>query len=72
VPIEYSARGYCGGRYLIFNPGAQSINDAEGRARARAAKMHARFVVSATEPFVMCECGQALDFSKTDAVELMM
>ncbi|MEN3335663.1 MAG: hypothetical protein V7641_5028 [Blastocatellia bacterium] len=71
VPVEYSARCFCGARYLIFNPGVQSIGDAEGRARERAGQMHARFVNSSLEPFVMCVCGSALDFGEGEASELM-
>jgi hypothetical protein len=63
VPVEYSARCYCSARYLVFNPRAHSIGNAEGRARDRAKAMRCRFINSSVEPFVMCGCGQALDFS---------
>ena len=64
VPVEYSARCHCGRRFLIFNPQAPGIvGDAEGRARERAAQMRAQFVDARAEPFKLCDCGQALDFS---------
>ena len=64
VPVEYSARCFCGLRYLIFNPQSPGIfGDAESRARERAGQMDCRFVNSTVEPFVMCACGHALDFS---------
>src|ERR1043165_5839979 len=70
VPIEYSARCPCGARVLIFNPGVQSVGDAESRARGRAELMPARFVNSALEPFVLCACGESLDFSAGEVCEL--
>jgi hypothetical protein len=66
VPVEYSARCYCGRRFLIFNHGMaalHSLGNAEGRAKDRAAQLHCRFVNSQLSPFVLCGCGQSLDFS---------
>jgi len=64
VPVEYSARCFCGLRYLVFNPQSPGVfGDAEARTHERAAQMNCRFVNSSLEPFVMCACGQALDFS---------
>ncbi len=72
IPVEYSARCLCGRRYLIFNPGAHSLGDAEGRARERAEAMRCRFVNSSMDPFLTCPCGQALDFSTAlEALQVM-
>ncbi|MEN3332699.1 MAG: hypothetical protein V7641_2064 [Blastocatellia bacterium] len=72
TPIECSVRCACGRRYLIFNPGAQSIGDAEGRARERAAEMHCSFINSARAPFKLCACGACLDFSPGESYEMVM
>lgn len=64
MPVEYSVRCHCGRRFLVLNPAASGIvGDAEGRAKERAEAMRCTFVNSQLSPFVMCECGQALDFS---------
>ena len=44
TPVEYSVRCLCGARYLVFNPDAHSLGDAEGRSKERASQMHAQFV----------------------------
>ena len=72
-PVEYSARCFCGLCYLSFNPQSPDrVGDAEARAREHARHLQARFVNSEPEPFVMCECGQALDFTLMDTGELVM
>jgi hypothetical protein len=73
APVEYSVRCFCGARYLIFNPQSPGVfGDAESRARARAGQMHVQFINSELEPFVMWVCGQALDFTAGESVELVM
>jgi hypothetical protein len=59
-PIEQSLRCVCGAFYLIYLGGG--ISDAEARARGRAAGLGARFVNAATSPWLVCECGQVLEF----------
>lgn len=73
VPVEYSARCFCGARYLVFSPDTPGIvGDAEGKVRERAAQLVARFVDVRVEPFVMCTCGAALDFSTDKPYWLVM
>jgi hypothetical protein len=75
VPVEYTARCYCGVRYLIFNPGMaalHSLGDAEGRAKERAAQFHCTFINSQLSPFMLCPCGECLDFTPGDVAELVM
>ena len=73
VPVESSARCFCGARYLVFIPAAPGIvGDVEGKARERAAQLGARFVDARVEPFVMCDCGAAPDFTPGDSCEIVM
>jgi hypothetical protein len=72
TPVEYSVRCLCGARYLVFNPDAHSLGDAEGRSKERASQMHAQFVNSALSPFILCPCGQSLDFSTAVEVSTVM
>lgn len=72
TPVEYSVRCLCGARYLVFNPDAHSLGDAEGRAKERAAQMHCTFINSALSMFKLCPCGEGLDFSTTDEISMVM
>ena len=68
LPIEYSLLCLCLRRYLVFTGQGAMIGDAEGRARARAEQMQARFIDARSTPFMNCECGQALDFMPDGSV----
>lgn len=68
-PIEQSLRCVCGIRYLVLM--SDSIGDAEGRARARAEAIRSTFVDARLTPFMMCECGQALDFVEEVSTAVM-
>jgi hypothetical protein len=71
TPIECSVRCTCGQRYLGFT-GALIVGEAEARARERAGQMPATFVDSRVEPWLLCACGQALDFSEGEGYEQLM
>jgi hypothetical protein len=72
VPIEYSARCPCGARFLVFNPTVQSVGDAESRAPERAELMACTLVNSQLSPFVLCACGESLDFAAGEVCEIVM
>lgn len=69
-PIEQSLRCLCGLRYLVLM--SDSIGDAEGRARSLAELIRARFIDSRVTPFLLCECGQFLDFVEEGSSTLVM
>jgi hypothetical protein len=71
LPIEYSMRCLCDRRFVVFTGARQSIGDAEGRARERAANLGATFVDARSTPFMNCECGQALEFLPDESLMLM-
>jgi hypothetical protein len=69
-PIEQSMRCLCGLRYLVLM--SDSIGDAEGRARGRAELISARFIDARVTPFLLCDCGQFLDFVEERSSALVM
>lgn len=73
APVEYSVRCFCRVRYLIFNPPSSgAVVESESRACERAAQLQATFINSLLSPFVLCACGEGLDFSPGESVELVM
>ena len=67
LPVEYSIRCFCGQRYLVLT-GFKLIGDSEGRAKERAGELKAQFIDMRITPFLLCECGQLLDFSDSEAM----
>jgi hypothetical protein len=59
-PIEQSLRCLCGQLYVVYLGGG--IGDAEERVRERATMLKAQFVNAQTTPWLVCSCGQVLDF----------
>lgn len=59
-PIEQSIRCTCGLRYVVYLGG---VGDAEGRARERAGLLRARFIDATSLPWLVCSCGQVLEFA---------
>lgn len=60
----------CGLRYLVYLGGG--VGDAAGRARDRAEVIRARFVDARQTPFMLCQCGEFLDFTVESRVEMVM
>lgn len=60
-PIEQSLRCLCGVRYLVLM--SDGTGDAESRARERAEVIKAVFINARKIPFMLCECGEFLDFT---------
>lgn len=68
-PIEQGVRCFCLRYYLVSTEWAD--DQARARARERATEMSATFIDARSTPFMLCECGQALDFT-VEACELVM
>jgi hypothetical protein len=64
-PIEQSLRCTCGLRYMVYLGG---IGDASGRARERADQLRARFINAASLPWLVCGCGQVLEFTEESSL----
>jgi hypothetical protein len=59
-PIVEDVRCYCGARFRVF----VGVEDYQAQfAEREAAQLRAVFVDARRSPFVVCACGQALDFS---------
>lgn len=72
-PVEQSLRCLCGLRYIVFLGGTQVDDLAVSVARERAGEMHAQFVDARSHPWIDCDsCGLLLDFTSSDAAELVM
>ena len=72
APIEQSIRCVCGLRYVVFTGGCDFDQAACEAAKGGAQAMGAQFVDARIVPFMSCYCGKALDFTATDAAELLM
>lgn len=72
LPIEYSLSFVCGRRFVVFNEAGPIRGAALGRARERAAEMHAQFIAALSTLFMNFECSQPLDFMANYSGELMM
>jgi len=68
-PIEQSVRCVCGIRYLVLM--REGLGDYEGRAKERAKVIHAKFIDAREQPFLLCRCGQLLDFAPEQSAFLM-
>jgi hypothetical protein len=67
-PIEQSLRCPCGARFVVYLGGG--MGQAEARARERAAMLKATFVDAHLTPWLVCECGQLLDFMLEESLSL--
>jgi hypothetical protein len=87
-PIEQGVRCRCLRYYVVFTgagmiessgagirPPHLSLQAAELRARDRASEMHALFVDARETQFMICDCGEVLDFtpeySESEAVPMV-
>jgi hypothetical protein len=61
TPIEQSIRCTCGLRYVVYLGGG--LGDASGRAQERADRLRARFIDASSLPWLVCGCGQVLEFT---------
>lgn len=64
-PAECAVRCLCGLRYLVFTG-----DDVSG-ARLRAVEMGATFVDARATPFMLCSCGEVLDFTSDECGRVM-
>jgi hypothetical protein len=71
LPAVVLVRCACGLRYAVFTS-AVVISDGCELVRAKADAAGLVFVDARVEPFVMCGCGAALDFSLGDSCEIVM
>jgi hypothetical protein len=60
TPIEQSLRCTCGARFVVYLGGG--MGDAEGRAQERAAALKAQYVNTQLQSWLVCGCGQLLEF----------
>lgn len=68
-PIEQSVRCLCGLRYLVLM--REGLGDYESRAKERAKIIHARFIDARQTPFMVCRCGEFLDFMPEASLMVM-
>lgn len=68
-PIEQSLRCLCGVRYLVLL--RDGLGDQESRTRERAEVIRATFVDARKTPFMLCDCGQLLDFMPEASLMVM-
>jgi hypothetical protein len=60
TPLEQSLRCTCGARYIVFF--GDGIGGAESGNIERAAALKAQYINAQLKPWLVCECGQVLDF----------
>jgi hypothetical protein len=70
LPAVVPVRCLCGLRYAVFT-GAQVIGDGCELVKAQAEANGQRFVDARLEPWLLCACGQALDFSPDECALVM-
>jgi len=59
-------RCVCGQRYVVYLGGG--VGDAEDRARERADQLRARFIDATSLPWLVCGCGQVLEFTSESSL----